>query len=166
MTNMKIAWKVCRWLVLSTILAAVPMCSAQSIHEFKRDSLKKIVAAQKGHPFVLAIWSLDCEYCRASLATLSNAKRIDRKLRVITLSTDSLADARSVSQMKATLAALGLGKNAWAFGDAPPEQLRYAIDVAWHGEMPRSYWFNPSGVSVALSGSVTMEHVDKLLLAR
>lgn len=36
--------------------------------------------------------------------------------------------------------------DALAFGSTPPEQLRYAIDADWHGEMPRSYWFNAAGV--------------------
>jgi hypothetical protein len=45
----------------------------------------------------------------------------------------------------------------------PPERLRYAIDRSWHGEKPRSYWFNARGERVAYSGVITAAVIDKYL---
>ncbi len=137
---------------------AVPLPKVSAnvfIREFFADSLNTIIRQQSGHPFVLVIWSLDCEYCQASLDLLSEEKKAHPNLRVVTLSSDTLSDPQSVILMKTRLSGLGLRANAWAFSDAPPEQLRYVIDPKWHGEMPRSYWFNAEGVSTGLSGTVT-----------
>ena len=65
--------------------------------------------------------------------------------------------------MKEKLQSLGMTANAWAFGASPSEQLRYAIDAKWHGEMPRSYWFNAKGESVAYSGLITPAMIAKLM---
>lgn len=157
--------RICMLFVLLLALIAANAAPPQTIHEFKPDSLPRLIANEKGHPFVLVIWSLDCEYCQASLATLAQQRRKRPNLTVITLSTDSLAGGQSASQMRKKLSALGLTAHAWAFGTAPPEQLRYAIDEKWHGEMPRSYWFDAHGASVALSGEVTSTDIDQFLAA-
>lgn len=137
--------------------------AALAIQAFEPDSLARIVATQKGKPFVLLVWSLDCEYCHASMKTLAQEQRKRRNLTVVTVATDSLADGQTAALMKRKLEAVGMRRHAWAFGTAPPEQLRYALDPGWHGEMPRSYWFNARGESVAYSGMITAETIAKLV---
>jgi hypothetical protein len=133
------------------------------VREFDQSSLARIVGARQGHPFVLVIWSLDCAFCQASLATLSNKKRLHPGLRVVTLATDQLADPPALTMMEKRLTVLGLRSDAWAFGALPPEQLRYAIDRKWRGEMPRSYWFDAHGSARAQSGVITADQVDQFL---
>lgn len=134
--------------------------AAPSIQPFEPDGMARIVASQKGKPFVLLVWSLDCEYCQVSMKNLAQERR-RKSLNVVTLSTDTLDDPQSVVLMQKRLAAAGLGANAWTFGAAPPEQLRYAIDPRWHGEKPRSYWFDARGERVAYSGVITAEIIAK-----
>ncbi len=141
------------WFALVSAVA----CAAPAIQVFQTDSMARIIAGQKGKPFVLMVWSLDCEYCQASLNTLAQEKRKRKDLTVVTLATDALGDA----QVKKKLGSIGLGTNAWAFSAAPQEQLRYAIDAKWHGEMPRSYWFNAKGERVGYSGLITAEIITK-----
>lgn len=160
---MKKLISLCAGLVL---LAGAQGAAAQSLREFNADSLSRVLASQQGKPFVLVVWSLDCEFCQASLRTLSAKKRGGKRLNVVTLGTDTLADPASLEMMKKRLTELGLGKDAWAFGAEPAEQLRYAVDKNWHGEMPRSYWFDARGVGTARSGVITAEAVDKFLAAR
>ena len=64
------------------------------------------------------------------------------------------------------LQAQGFADNAWAFGDEAPERLRYALDPKWHGEKPRTYWFNAKGERTAYSGVVSPEHIAKFLAQR
>jgi cytochrome oxidase Cu insertion factor (SCO1/SenC/PrrC family) len=142
--------------------AAAPAYAAITIQAFEPDTLEQIVAKQKGKPFVLVVWSLDCEYCQASLKTLSQEKRKRKDLQVVTLATDPLADPQAVALMKKKLEAVGMSSNAWAYGNAPPEQLRYVLDRKWHGEKPRSYWFNAQGERVAYSGVITAETIAKM----
>lgn len=127
--------------------------AAPAIQAFEPGSLERIVAAHKGKPFVLIVWSLECEYCQVSIANLAQEKR--KGLDVVTLSTDALDDSQAAAQMQKRLAGAGMANNAWAFGAMPPEQLRYAIDPKWHGELPRSYWFNARGEKIAVSGVIT-----------
>jgi hypothetical protein len=136
--------------------------AASAIQPFEPDSMARIVASQKGKPFVLIVWSLDCVYCQASFATLVQEKRKRKNLNIVTLATDSLTDSPSLARMRNKLKTGGMVSNAWAFGSAPPEQLRYAIDPKWHGELPRSYWFNVRGEKVAYSGVITPAIIEKL----
>jgi AhpC/TSA family len=135
--------------------------AAERLSIFEPDSMARIVSEHKGKPFVLIVWSLDCEYCQASLAALAKEKRKRKDLDVVTLSTDSAGDPQASALMKKKLGGLGMSDHAWAFGSAPPEQLRYVIDPKWHGEMPRSYWFDARGEKLAHSGVVTAETIRK-----
>ncbi|RJF98034.1 hypothetical protein [Noviherbaspirillum saxi] len=152
-----------RNLVASLLLATTAAAAhAATIQAFEPDTLERIVAQQKGKAFVFVVWSLDCEYCQASLKTLSQEKRKRKDLQVVTLATDPVADPQAVALMKKKLESVGMSANAWAYGNAPPEQLRYALDQKWHGEKPRSYWFNARGERVAYSGVITAETIAKM----
>ena len=140
--------------------------SAAGIQPFDPDGMSRIVASQCGKPFVLVVWSLDCEYCQASMKTLGAERRKRKDLHVVTLSTDFAADAQAAALMRQRLQAVGMTGAAWAFGSAPPEQLRYAIDPKWRGEKPRSYWFDARGERVAYSGLITPEVIAKLYPSR
>lgn len=133
-----------------------------SLAPFEPDSYARILAQQKGKPFVLILWSLDCVYCQASLKALAQEKRRNKGLNIVTLATDPLGEAQSEALLRARLGALGLTAQAWAFGAASPEQLRYGIDPKWHGEMPRSYWFDARGVRLAYSGVLSEEVIRRL----
>ena len=132
------------------------------VEAFEPNSLEGIVQAHKGQPFVLMLWSLDCVYCQASLTALAQEKRTRPGLKIVTLATDSTDDPQLGALVVQRLRALGLTRDAWAFGAAPPEQLRYAVDPKWHGEMPRSYWFDADGKRVAYSGVLTPATIAKL----
>lgn len=138
------------------------VAAAAGLQSFEPDTFTRIVEKQKGKPFVLLVWSLDCEFCQASLKTLSEEKRKRKDLNIVTVSTDAIDDPQAASLMQKRLVSLNLIDNAWAFGSAPSEQLRYAIDPKWHGEMPRSYWFNVRGEKVAFSGVLTQAVIDRL----
>lgn len=150
--------------VLALALAASCLAAQAGValQAFEPDNFQRIVDEQKGKPFVLIVWSLDCEYCQASLKTLARERRTRKDLRVVTLATDALGDPQAVALMKQRLNQLGMTANAWAFGAAAPEQLRYAIDPKWHGEMPRSYWFNGRGEKTAYSGVLNAETIARL----
>lgn len=150
---------------LFCLLAAVSALAnaKDAVREFTPDSMKSILATHKGHPFVLVIWSLDCEFCQASLNTLAKEKQQHPNLKVVTLSTDSMEDQEAGSMRRKKLESLGLAADAWAFGAMPPEQLRYALDKDWRGEMPRSYWFDAKGKSTARSGVITPAVVETFL---
>ena len=127
---------------------------AQPVKPFDPATLDQIVASQRGKPFLLFVWSMDCEFCQASLDVLSKARAADPTLEVVTITTDPVADAVLTEQVRARLASLALLRNAWGFGNHSPERLRYALDPAWRGEKPRSYWYDANGKRTAYSGMI------------
>lgn len=149
-------------IVGAAVLWAFAAHAGNALQPFEPESLARILATWKGKPFVLIVWSLDCEYCQVSLKTLAQEKRKRKDLNVVTLATDSLTDVQAAALIRKKLASAGMTGNAWAFGEAPAEQLRYALDPKWHGEMPRSYWFNARGESVAYSGVLNAATIAKL----
>jgi hypothetical protein len=150
--------RIVMFFVSLLIFFSAAATAGPALQAFEADSLAHIVEGQKGKPFVIIVWSLDCEYCQESLKALSQMKR--KHLNVVTLSTDALGDPQAVALMQKRLASLGMTANAWAFGAGPAEQLRYAIDPKWHGEIPRSYWFNARGDKVAYSGVLSASVID------
>lgn len=143
--------------LFSVVANAEPM-----LRPFEPDSLARMIEEQKSKPFVLVVWSLDCEYCQTSLKALAQEKRKRKDLTVVTLSTDSVSDPEAVTLMQKRLTSLGMTGKAWAYGTAPSEQLRFAIDPKWYGEKPRSYWFNARGERTAYSGVLTSAMIGKL----
>jgi hypothetical protein len=135
--------------------------AADRIHPFEAGSFRHIVASHAGKPFVAVVWALECDYCQPSFKALADEQR-RRKLAVVTIATDRAADAEVASAIEKKLRATGLASETWAFGSAPSEQLRFAIDPKWRGEMPRSYWFDSQGNMVAQSGVITADTISKL----
>lgn len=75
----------------------------------------------------------------------------------------SASDAGPQAQLKHRLGSLSLLDHAWAFGSMPPEQLRFAIDLRWHGEKPRSYLYDAQGKRTAYSGLIVGVRVEASL---
>lgn len=143
-------------LALAAVAAAEP-----AIRPFGPDSYAQIAAAADGKPQVVMVWSLDCSYCEPSFAALAQAQR--RGLKVVTIATDPVDDPEAVALIRRKLAKAGLQAETWAFGAAPAEQLRHAIDPNWRGEMPRSYWFDGRGRVRAYSGLIDAARVAQML---
>ncbi|MFZ6649315.1 hypothetical protein ACO0LO_26555 [Undibacterium sp. TJN25] len=143
----------------SVLHAASPL---PTVGAFGPDSLRHILDSHRGQPFVLVLWSLDCTYCQASMATLAKTKNANRHLQVVTLLTEQAQEQKAVKLMYDKLGKLQTGAGNWAFDATPPEQLRYTVDPAWHGELPRSYWYHADGSRTAYSGVITASVIQKM----
>jgi len=151
----RMAFLVCAMLPLG--LAA----AESAIKPFGPDSFAQIAAGAKGKAQVVMVWSLDCSYCEPSFAALAQAQR--RGLKVVTIATDPADDPEATALIRRKLAKSGLQAETWAFGPAPADLLRHAIDPSWRGEMPRSYWFDGKGQMRAYSGLINAERVAAML---
>lgn len=138
------------WLFAFALLGATSAAAAGRLQPFTGDSLSAIQQQYAGRPFILALWSLTCNHCVKELQTLGRLARHDRALPLVIVSTDTPAEAREI---RAALKRFGLAHlDTWVFDDAVPERLRYAIDPAWRGELPRSYLFDAAHRREAHSG--------------
>jgi hypothetical protein len=122
------------------------------IHTFGSASLQKIATAQGGHPYWVVLWDLECPYCVKSLKNLAAEQKKNPKLRVYTVSSDSIEETPALRQR---LSDIGINSTAYAYGDEAAEALRFAIDPSWRGEKPRAYFYPAQGPRKTLSGVLT-----------
>lgn len=147
--------------VLAGMAASAP-ASAAALKAFEPASVEQIAASHKGKPFVVLVWSMDCEFCQHSLDVLSKARAANPSFDIVTITTDPLSDAALSQMVKKRLSGIDLLADAWSFGTLAPERLRYAIDPRWRGEKPRSYWYDAQGQRIAYSGVITPAVIDKM----
>jgi hypothetical protein len=151
-----------RMAFIACVMLPVGLAAAEpAVKAFGPDSFAQIAAGAKGKPQVVMVWSLDCSYCEPSFAALAQAQR--RGLKVVTIATDPADDPEATALIRHKLAKSGLQAETWAFGPAPADLLRHAIDPSWRGEMPRSYWFDGKGQVRAYSGLINAERVAAML---
>lgn len=124
---------------------------AEPVQAFQRTTLADIERSRRGREFWLVLWDLECTYCMKSLDHLARAQRDRPDLEVVTIATDSIADAKLLADRLQTH---GVVSDAYAFGDAPPEALRYAVDPKWLGEKPRAYRYDASGERETINGVI------------
>jgi len=114
--------------------------AAESIRPFTLGSLAQVLAPREGKPFILVLWSLECQYCPTELKMLSELKRSHPKLDVVLIATDAVSDT---PQLLSRTESYGIGKaEQWVFAEDMPERLRLEIDGRWYGEVPRTYFYD------------------------
>ena len=114
--------------------------AAEGIRPFTLGSLADVLSHREGKPFVLVLWSLECQYCPTELKLLSELKRAHPKLDVVLVATDEVGDA---PQLLSRAESYGIAKaEQWVFADDMPERLRFEIDRKWYGEVPRTYFYD------------------------
>lgn len=135
--------------------------AAESIRPFTLGSLAQVLGAREGKPFVLVLWSLDCQYCPTELKMLSELKRSHPKLDVVLIATDTVND---MPQLNSRTESYGMGKvEQWVFAEDMPERLRFEIDRRWYGEVPRTYFYDQKHQREAKTGLISKKFVEDWL---
>ncbi|SOY58581.1 conserved hypothetical protein, putative exported protein [Cupriavidus taiwanensis] len=147
-------------LALGPGMARAAGAPAERVAVFDSANAAHLAASQRGQPFVLVVWSLDCVYCKRNFDALGKLRARYPALRVVTLSTDS---AEATPQVRQVLQRVSLTRNAWVFGHEPQERLRYAVDPEWMGEMPRTYFYRADGQRQGVSGVISASDWDRHL---
>ncbi len=129
---------------------------ASALRPFGASTIKGVEAQERGAPFWLVLWDLECGYCMKSLQNIASAQKANPALRVITVTTDPLSRAEEIV---ARLKELGVRSEMYAFDGASQEALRYAIDPTWAGEKPRAYRYAANGERTAVSGVLSIDEI-------
>ena len=126
--------------------------TGKSVRPFVAGSLSRIVAERQGQPFVLAFWSASCTYCPEELKTLGEIRKANPKLDVVLVAADTPEESPQVAELASKY---GLGKvEQWVFAGDMEERLRFDIDQRWHGELPRTHFYDREHRVQVVSGSV------------
>jgi thiol-disulfide isomerase/thioredoxin len=145
----------------------IGLCQAQASQpesqRFEAGSLAEILATHQGQPFLLVLWSIDCPPCIQELELLAQMQDENPKLNLVLISTDNPEAEKEVGTV---LKKRGLKEvESWIFSGANAQQLRYEIDPAWYGEIPRSYFYDPEHERVAVSGALERDQIRAWLKA-
>ncbi len=123
-----------------------------TVRLFVAGGLERITAARQGQPFVLVFWSIDCVHCPRELKTLGELKKRQPHLDIVLVAADT---PESASRTARIAGRFGLGRvEQWVFADDMPERLRFQVDPNWHGELPRTYFYDRTHHIEAVSGIV------------
>lgn len=141
-------------LLLAALLCAgnAVAAGAAAVQPMKPGSLAGILAARQGKPFIVAYWSVACAHCPKELRALGELRRQYPRLDLVLVSTDTPADADEAGRLAA-----GYGLAAaeqWIFAVDAPERLRAEIDPRWHGELPRTAFYDREHRVQAVSGVI------------
>ena len=144
-------------LALFLMLGPVAAQSAD-LQSFGRGSWSKLRAAHDGQPTVVHFWGLTCAPCLVEMPEWGKLRAERPDMRLVMVAADPVPqDPARVSEM---LARADLGKvENWAFTDRFNERLRYEIDPAWAGELPRTLLIDRDGKETVLTGVADLADV-------
>ncbi len=151
-------------LALMLVVGPAASAAAQKLRSFDAESLDQIRATHPGKAFILAFWSTQCVPCRDEMAQLRTLKRKFPTLQVILVATDAPSQAEGIKRF---LARYDPGPvQRWAFADEFSERVRYAVDPAWRGELPRTYFYDAAHRAVAKSGLIDAVWIENWVAAQ
>lgn len=144
---------VCRWtLMLSVVLTlfTLGVSAAPELRVFTAGSFAAIRAATEGRPMVVAFWSTTCAPCAEELGLLARLHREFPRVKVVLVAADA-PELRP--QVERFLSRYAIGSvELWQFGAEAEDRLRYSVDRAWRGELPRAYFIGVDGQPLTRSG--------------
>lgn len=148
-----------RALVFLAFFIGMAASYAQELKPFVRNSQQTILSAHRGQPFILALWSLDCAYCRDDLVLLGKMLSRHRELNIVMVATDTPVQSNEIQSMLQHYRLQNA--ESWVFADRFTERLRNEIDPQWHGELPRVYLYDAQGNSTVFSGKIERRKIER-----
>ena len=136
----------------NSVFAADIATNAPTIRPLTAADARALFAQRPEKPRVIASWSIDCAYCHQNLKTLADEAKKRRSFELILVAIEPIESAATLASLQKKLA--GRKFTSYAVADATMEQFRYAIDPAWAGEMPRTWFIGADGSRQSYSGVV------------
>lgn len=155
-----------RPLLLAFLLAfASAGAQAADPQSFGRGSWSKLRAAHDGQPTVVHFWGLTCAPCLVEMPEWGKLQVERPDMRLVLVAADPVPqDPARVTDM---LARADLARTeSWTFTDRFNERLRYEIDPAWAGELPRTLLIDRDGKETVLPGVADLAEVRAWLDAQ
>ena len=110
-------------------------------------------------PLIISFWSIDCPYCIDDLKKLGRALSKNTNVKLITVCVDGKESAKKAERI---LSQANLPKHEqYQYAEVDEDRLRYNIDPAWYGELPRTYFYDAAHQVTPLSGKISNSFLDK-----
>ena len=135
--------------------------SGQSgLKSFERGSWQRLLHAHSGRPTLVHFWGVTCGPCKVELPELGDFMKRNPSVDVVTIDADLVPNSDTAVLSMLEGAGLSVAEN-WMFDDGFPERLRYEIDAAWQGDIPRTILISSKGEMATIEGSVEPSMLQK-----
>jgi thiol-disulfide isomerase/thioredoxin len=149
----------CFALALTLLLPASASQASGELKPFLRGSWQQLLAAHRDRPTIVHFWGVTCGPCKVELPRLGQFAKAHPGIDVVTISADLVPDRSGATRAMLAKSGLGLAEN-WIFGDGFVERLRFEIDPAWQGDIPRSLLISRTGAVTTIEGSAELQQLE------
>jgi thiol-disulfide isomerase/thioredoxin len=132
---------------------------AYELMPFEINTRNVIEKKYLNQPLIISFWSIDCPYCIDDLKKLGKALSKNTNVKLITVCVDGKESAKKAERI---LSQANLPKHEqYQYAEVDEDRLRYNIDPAWYGELPRTYFYDATHQVTPLSGKISNSFLDK-----
>ena len=144
------------------LLAALPAVSASdsAMMSFQRGSWRQLLHSHAGRPMLVHFWGVTCGPCKVELPQLGEFMKQHPAIQVMTIDADLVPNSEAAALAMLRSAGLSSAEN-WMFSDGFADRLRYEIDPAWQGEIPRTLLIAADGNITTIEGSAEPSVLEK-----
>jgi thiol-disulfide isomerase/thioredoxin len=148
-------------ILLVAFLAPAPGSETPSqLRPFVRGSWQEVLRSHAGRPTLVHFWGVTCGPCKVELPLLGQFMKDHGEIDVVTISADLVPNLPVATRAMLEKAGLWLAEN-WIFSEGFVERLRFEIDPAWQGDIPRTLLIARDGTVTTIEGSAEIPELEK-----
>jgi thiol-disulfide isomerase/thioredoxin len=149
--------------LIASLVAAPAAETPSELKPFVRGSWQHVLRSHAGRPTLVHFWGVTCGPCKVELPLLGQFMKDHSELAVVTISADLVPNLPGAARAMLEKAGLGSAEN-WIFNEGFVERLRFEIDPAWQGEIPRTLLIARDGTVTTIEGSAEISDLEKWLV--
>lgn len=142
------------------IVSASALGAPPVLKPFERGSWQHVLKDHAGHPTLVHFWGVTCGPCKVELPLLGQFAKEHPEIDVVTISADLVPNLPAATQSMLDKAGLSSTEN-FIFSDGFVERLRFEIDPAWQGDIPRTILIARDGTITTIEGSAEVADLEK-----
>ncbi|MGY4624229.1 TlpA family protein disulfide reductase [Bradyrhizobium sp. USDA 4486] len=142
------------------IASAAALVAAPALKPFERGTWQSVLKGHAGRPTLVHFWGVTCGPCKVELPELGRFAKDHPGIEVVTISADLVPNLPAATQSMLDKAGLSSAEN-FIFSDGFVERLRFEIDPAWQGDIPRTLLISRDGTITTIEGSAEMADLEK-----
>jgi len=146
--------------LLAFLMPVAVQSTETELRPFERGSWQQLTKAHAGRPTIVHFWGVTCGPCKVELPLLGQFAKDHPGIDVVTISADLVPNLPAATQSMLDKAGLSSTEN-FIFNDGFVERLRFEIDPAWQGDIPRTMLISRDGTITTIEGSAEMADLEK-----
>ncbi|KRR12571.1 thiol-disulfide isomerase [Bradyrhizobium jicamae] len=148
--------------LLACLGAAPGAETPPDLKPFVRGSWQDMRRAHAGRPTLVHFWGVTCGPCKVELPLLGQFMKDHSEVDVVMISADLVPNLAGPTRAMLQKSGLASAEN-WIFSDGFVERLRFEIDPAWQGDIPRTLLIGRDGAVTTIEGSAEIPDLEKWL---